>query len=750
MSGLWRRSIYRCGRTCKSLISRKFSSALSVWIAATLIIAGFASPAFAANPPSISKAFGAASIPLNGSTSLTFTIMAGAIPLNGTQFTDTLPAGLVVSTPNSLNNTCPGSTATAVAGSNTISLTGASLGSGSSCTVSVNVTGVSPGVQNNSVTVSDTTEGMGNTATASITVVAPPSIIKSFGAASIPINGITTLNFTVTNPGNAATLTGVAFTDTFPTGLVVSTPNGLTGSCGGGSITATAGSNSTSLSGAALAAGASCTFSVNVTGTSVGTKVNSTSNVNSINGGVGNVATASVIVAQATTSITLVSSQNPSSSGQSVTFTATVTGMSPTGTVTFKDGGTVLGTSTLNASGQATLTISTLSVGSHPITATYNGDANNPTVTSAVLTQVVNVPADSIRLRALQLAATKIEAQSSGQMISDSVTGAISDGFSENGASIMPIDNGLRFNFAAEPRAQSGAEDRVGNAFSALGYGPRDNVRKEPLLPVVVPKEWFAWAEVRGTGWNTSVEAGDIRGGQTNALLGLTRKFTPDFLVGMFGGLEVFNYTSQELTGRLKGEGWTVGGYFGWRFLPGLRFDASVARSGIEYDGAAGTALGAFSGTRWLTSAALIGTYRTVHGFEFEPSARVYALWEHEDAYTDSLGTLQTDRNFSSGRASIGTKLGYSWLWSVSAKVTPYIGAYADYYFNRDDANLPPAAIPILLPTQFVHGLSARLTSGVAIALANGPKLSVGGEVGGLSSGNFTVWSLRGRAAFPF
>ncbi len=94
---------------------------------------------------------------------------------------------------------------------------------------------------------------------------------------------------------------------------------------------------------------------------------------------------------QESSTTTLTSSANPSLSGAPVTFTATVTGSSgtPTGTVTFKDGGTTLGTGTLNGSGVATFSTATLAVGSHMITAAYGGDANNLPSTSAVLTQVV-------------------------------------------------------------------------------------------------------------------------------------------------------------------------------------------------------------------------------------------------------------------------------------------------------------------------------------------------------------------------
>ncbi len=100
----------------------------------------------------------------------------------------------------------------------------------------------------------------------------------------------------------------------------------------------------------------------------------------------------SQVVQQGNTSTALTSSLNPSTESQSVTFTATVSsavGLTPTGTVKFVDGTTILGTLVLNGAGVATFTTSTLSVGTQSITAVYSGDANNDPSTSPVLNQVV-------------------------------------------------------------------------------------------------------------------------------------------------------------------------------------------------------------------------------------------------------------------------------------------------------------------------------------------------------------------------
>ncbi|HLJ95832.1 MAG TPA: Ig-like domain repeat protein [Gemmataceae bacterium] len=98
---------------------------------------------------------------------------------------------------------------------------------------------------------------------------------------------------------------------------------------------------------------------------------------------------------QAATTTTVLSSANPSVSGQMVTFTATVTGggsSTPTGVVIFSDQGSSIGQGTLTNSGgttTASFSTSALTIGSHPITASYSGDSTF-LASAASLTQTIS------------------------------------------------------------------------------------------------------------------------------------------------------------------------------------------------------------------------------------------------------------------------------------------------------------------------------------------------------------------------
>jgi len=137
-----------------------------------------------------------------------------------------------------------------------------------------------------SYTVTTTTSGCTSApSAATVVTVNPvpvsPTIAKAFNAASIPLNGTTSLIFTLANPNSALTLSNVSATDTLPQGLVIATPNHQSGNCTG-SITANAGGNTIGITALNLPASNSCSFSVDVTGTSVGTKNNITGSVSAI------------------------------------------------------------------------------------------------------------------------------------------------------------------------------------------------------------------------------------------------------------------------------------------------------------------------------------------------------------------------------------------------------------------------------------------------------------------------------------
>ena len=109
------------------------------------------------------------------------------------------------------------------------------------------------------------------------------------------------------------------------------------------------------------------------------------------------------IILTVPTTTTLTASPTTASSGTAVNLTATVAEVGgtsvPTGTVTFKDGTTTLGSMTLNGTGVAVYSSSALGVGSHSITAAYGGDsANSGSTSTAAAVTVTALPAPTVTI----------------------------------------------------------------------------------------------------------------------------------------------------------------------------------------------------------------------------------------------------------------------------------------------------------------------------------------------------------------
>ena len=184
-----------------------------------------------------------------------------------------------------------------------------------------------------------------------------------------------TVTATTSNLSASAAQITVGQTVTFS---VTVTP--ATGSAAAGNVTLLDGS--TPLGTSALASGAA-TFTItslaagthSITASYAGNSTDGASTSNAVSVQV-NAATAPL----QTTVVTLTANPATAVSGQTITLSANVAPTSgtskPTGTVTFQDGSTAIGSSPL-AAGAGTLAISTLSIGTHSLTAAYGGDASD-------------------------------------------------------------------------------------------------------------------------------------------------------------------------------------------------------------------------------------------------------------------------------------------------------------------------------------------------------------------------------------
>jgi hypothetical protein len=406
--------------------SRRLFGAIIV----AILAAAVAAPAVSAAPaiaPFMTMSFSPGSIGLHGTTSLNFTIFNDETnpTLTGLAFTDTLPAGLSVA--NGSAAACGGTLTPS--GGNTISLSGGTLlgGGGYQCTFAVTVTGQVAGDYTNTAgAITSNESGAGNQATASLTVLAPPpqpaapTIAMSFGASTVAVGESTSLTFTISNPNSADTLTGIGFVDGFPGGLMVAYPSTVTGSCGGGTITADSYTSAVSLSGATLVPLAACTFSVDVTGAAPGVQTNTTGNVTSTESGPGGTATATLtvgypptmgmsfnpatILPNGTSALTF-GLYNPETSSTTLTglgFTVilpaglTVAGGSAS-VCPFDAGNNVIVTGTVTTSGGHTISLTGVTlppswVCTFSVTVTGPGDDGEYTATSSTLTSDNGIP----------------------------------------------------------------------------------------------------------------------------------------------------------------------------------------------------------------------------------------------------------------------------------------------------------------------------------------------------------------------
>lgn len=211
------------------------------------------------------------------------------------------------------------------------------------------------------------------------------AISKSHGG-EFNIGTAGTYNIVVSNTGSSEAAGMVKVIDSLPANLTLQSYSGQGWSCTGSSVVICA-----SIGPAANTSLPTLRLKVNIGAGTPGTVANTATlfyagDTNAAN----DTATDTTTVTSKTIpTITLASSLNPSTAGQPATFTATLGGGgTPTGTLEFFDGNTLLGEGSLSG-GVAALTTSALAAGVHQISAIYGGDATYASVISPILSQTV-------------------------------------------------------------------------------------------------------------------------------------------------------------------------------------------------------------------------------------------------------------------------------------------------------------------------------------------------------------------------
>ena len=319
----------------------------------------------------------------------------------------------------------------------------------------------------------------------------------------------------------------------------------------------------------------------------------------------------------------------------------------------------------------------------------------------------------------------KVGAQASTITVSNSTTGAITDAFNGGGTTSFAA-GGFRTSFAAIDNAQN-ADDKSEKksdpfaSFNALGYGKAPYTKAPP----VVRSPWHLWVEGRFTGF-IDRGATNFDGWHNNATAGASYLFTDRFLLGALVAYENFRYgfNNPAAVTSQRGDGFSGGGYFGWKFYDRMRLDGMITYGRLNYDTAAGATTGSFGADRLTGMGKLSGRYG-MGTFYVEPSASVTIASEKQDAFTDSAAVAHNALNFTVGRASTGATVGTPIAWG-NIIVTPSFGAFGDYRFG--DQTVSAASV---VPT-FGNGWSAHVTGGLSFAMPGNITASATGEYGGL------------------
>ncbi len=263
-----------------------------------------------------------------------------------------------------------------------------------------------------------------------------------------------------------------------------------------------------------------------------------------------------------------------------------------------------------------------------------------------------------------------------------------------------------------------------------------DRMGDSPSTPQM---RWDIWVEGRIARFDSS----NNKDGKFGAIyVGADYLITPNMLIGLMTQYDWLK-KDYDANGRVKGQGWMVGPYAGFRFGENLYLEAQ-ARGGRSSNDITplGTYTDKFKTTRWYFSGRLSGDFG-YGDWMIRPGVAVQYLSEKQKAYTDSLGNHIRAQTVSEGDVRVGPRIAYTYGLGDGGAIIPWAEFEGVYTFGSKDKFSKGTY------ASDIHGLSGSVQAGFDWRMPVGAMFSLSGSYDGIGS-DARSYGARARIDIAF
>jgi hypothetical protein len=701
--------------------------------------------------PGFSKAFAETSIAQGATTILTYTIdnSGSLVEVSDLAFTDTLPTGLKVDASVAPENSCEG-TLTATGDSVDISLQGGTIAAGESCDIEISILSEAAGdfVSESDALISSL--GNSGTASASLSVsgAAPLTFTKAFDPIEIGEGLTTTLTYVIDNQANLVDATGITFSETFPSALIIGAADTVTSDCAG-TLTAAEDATQIKLENGAVSAGELCSISIGLSSSTPGSYDLPVTALSS-NLGASETAAATLTVLDITPPQVEISSETESFTDLSAiavtfTFSEAVTGFELTDIVVgsgvaadFETVSQTVYTANVTPSGQGDLTVDVPAGAASDVSSQSNGnlEAEQLVIKNGIVELTQRAIRNFVSARMDTIVSNEPDLfERLTRRPSASTTGtsgfAIDHTSGNSNLSFNTSLAGLKASFRAKPQFQyqSSIMRKTGL------FGHADDTAKESAEP-----KFDIWT--KGT---YSYSRNDTRRARSGLLyLGADWMVDEDLI---FGVLTQVDWTEEEDEASaldIGGVGWLAGPYAIKRLTDTLILDGRVAvgKSSNQIN-PIGLYEDDFDTDRVLVSSQLTGDFDW-DAFTINPFFRAIYMEERQNDYTDTLGNHIGEQTMALGRVNFGPKIRTVIETENGTIFTPYVTLAGLYDFEgARQTDLDGFVID-------ESRLRGRFTGGMDLLSSNGWNLSSEAFLDGIGQEDIEAYGLSFNLALEF